>query len=186
MEAPENECDCASCDHGREVKALRAEVERLHGEYVGHDHWWVALDAARKERDAALLQVRAFEEAKVKDLEALHDLLEVLAPFYLHAKALWNARRLVNRVADISKQGDSSLVAGAFVNVIEVYKKWGDIADAFIEKPQCEPDCRIHHYIVDAEKRIQEPPIENPQALGNCMKCGAPRYSDHGYCGGCR
>ena len=46
---------------------LRAEVERLHGEYVGHDHWWVALDAARKERDAALLQV----DAQQKRLEEI-------------------------------------------------------------------------------------------------------------------
>jgi hypothetical protein len=48
-------------------EALRAEVERLHGEYVGHDHWWVALDVARKERDAALLQ-----------LDAIHDIVDGL------------------------------------------------------------------------------------------------------------
>lgn len=42
--------------------------------------------------------------------------------------------------------------------------------------------CACTQYV---EKRVEEPPIENPQATGNCMKCGVPTYSDHGFCGSC-
>lgn len=53
---------------------LCAEVEKLHGEYAGHDHWWTALDAARKERDAALLQVDELAEKWAAAAQTVHDL----------------------------------------------------------------------------------------------------------------
>lgn len=41
--------------------------------------------------------------------------------------------------------------------------------------------CPVH----DVEKRNQEPPIENPQPLGTCKRCGTPFYTPEGFCGGC-
>lgn len=85
----------------------------------------------KAQRDAALMQIKAFEDAKAKDLEALMDLLEVMSPFYLHAKALRGAGRLETNLNAISKQGVSTLNAGAFVSAIETFEKWGEVAGMF-------------------------------------------------------
>lgn len=81
----------------------------------------------KAQRDSAISKIRAFEEAK--DHEAVLDLLGVLGPFYLHARALRDAGRLEDTREAISKQGASSLVAGGFVLAIETFEKWGKIME---------------------------------------------------------
>jgi hypothetical protein len=119
MELATKFCDNSACHGSMPCAKCRTQASKIEAEM-----------------SALNLQIRAFEEAKVEDLEALYDLLEVLGPFYLHGKALRNAGRLENNLADISKQGVSALVAGAFSSVIEVYEKWGDVAKQFLEKPE--------------------------------------------------
>ena len=72
MTAPENECDCASCDHGREVKALRAEAEAA----------LKLAEACRREsaslyaeRDAANLQNGELKNSLRHLLDVCHDYL---------------------------------------------------------------------------------------------------------------
>ncbi len=64
---------------------------------------------------------------------ALDEVLEVLAPFALHANALKVDKRQ-DIITPISKIGVSSLCVGAFQSALETFKKfnpgWGEDADA--------------------------------------------------------
>jgi len=137
-------------------------------------------EASHKERVRVLdLQIedwkkkdKAFEDATVKNLEAVTDLLEALSPFYLHGKALRNENILnVAPLKEISRVGSSHLVGGAFLTAIEAYEKWGEVGEAVTEKPvnatlKAQYECSLcgktytgqrtcHPY---ADKRVEEPP----------------------------
>ena len=103
-----------------EVVELKRKHHRLKD---GFDANMKHLVQRTRERDSALLQIRAFEEAKVKDLGELFEMIEVLGPFYLHAKALRDAGRLT-QLGVISQEGVSALCGGAFEGVIEIYEKY--------------------------------------------------------------
>lgn len=80
-------------------------------------------DLARALRDARSVQAK-FEDSKARDLGELLDALDVLAPFYLHAKALRAAGR-TGATEAVSKEGASELVGAAFLPVIELFEKYG-------------------------------------------------------------
>lgn len=101
------------------------------GMVKGIEHQKNALDLQVSELKA---KDKAFEDATVKNLEALTELLEVLTPFYFHARALKNGLTPPKPLTEISRVGVSHLVFGAFESLVEVYEKYGDIVGLIREK----------------------------------------------------
>jgi hypothetical protein len=70
---------------------------------------------------------KMWEDATVKNLEAVTELIEALAPFHLHGLALrWT---VLPDNATINKVGSSYLVKGAFETAIEAVQKWQDLLE---------------------------------------------------------
>ena len=60
------------------------------------------------------------------------------------------------------------------------------IDEAMFQCPHCPEKFDIRGGHLCAEKRKQEPPIEDPKSIGHCPNCGAPVYTMTGFCGICR